>query len=88
MNRVTQMGSEQSIKECAHDMLCQLIYLIEVLFARSIDLGEFHPGIDDLGDGYKVKPQRHNFEQKKIYGKLVIIDDETESRESFLCIWF
>jgi hypothetical protein len=59
-------------EECASDTLSELVFLIDDLFARCIDLIEYHPGIDDLGDGVKVRPQHQSFDESKAYGKVYV----------------
>ena len=58
--------------ECAFGTLTELTFLIDDLFASCIDLIQFHPGIDDLGDGVKVRPRHQSFDQRKAYGKVYI----------------
>lgn len=71
----SQMIAYREDNECAFDTLNELTFLIDDLFARCIDLIELHPGIDDLGEGHKLRPQHQNFEQRKCYGKLIIVED-------------
>lgn len=61
-------------EECASGTLSELVFLIDDLTARCIDLIEYHPGIDDLGDGYIVRPQHapQSFDQRKAYGKVYV----------------
>jgi len=63
-------------KGCAADTLDELIFLIDDLTARCIDLIERHPGIDDLGDGYRKRPEHapHSFDQRKSYGKVILVN--------------
>ena len=58
-------------KETAHETLYELTFLIDDLFARCIDLIQYHPGIDDLGEGYIIRPKHTSFDQRKAYGKVL-----------------